>query len=350
MNGCGVVYKLAPQSGSSSYQETVLFTFHGSDGAAPLGPLLMDAAGNLYGTTYQGGKYGEGTVFELAPSGSSYVETVLHSFGKGDDGAYPHAGLIEAGGILYGTTIAGGRYSNAICKNSGGSPNGTCGTAFAVIAGTGKERVLHSFGSGNDGASPFAGLVQVNGTLYGATDLGGTPTEFHLCGTVFSLSTTGSEHVIHRFTNTPNDGCNPFGRLIAINGTLYGTTCCGGTYFGAHREGSVYSLDIATGVEKVLHNFGNGHDGSEPQAALVELDGRLYGTTNIGGVHCKPLGCGTIFSLLPIGSQYRVEVRFRNGAKGHFPTDALLALDGSLYGTTTSGGLHDLGTAFKLTP
>ncbi len=190
--------------------------------------------------------------------------------------------MIEVNGTLYGTTNAGGTYTNQrLCKDSGGSPNGTCGTVYSVNPATGTEQVLHSFGKFGDGASPFTALLNVGGTLYGTTDLGGTN---QFCGTVFSIGADGSgERVVHSFLNNPRDGCNPFASLINVKGTLYGTTCCGGGYYCSHCEGTLFSVDLSTGEEQVLHNFGNGDDGSEPVAAVTNVQGVLYGTTNIGG-------------------------------------------------------------------
>jgi uncharacterized repeat protein (TIGR03803 family) len=344
--GCGVIYELSPRRKGASYKQTILHAFGGVDGAAPDASLIMDATGNLYGTTYDGGRYHKGTVFKLSVSSSGYTESVLHSFGRGNDGAHPAAGLIDVNGTLYGTTVGGGTVRNGYLCMHGGSPNGTCGTAFSVSATTGKERVLHSFGSGSDGADPYAGLIDVNGTLYGTTDLGGEAQP--LCGTVFSMSTTGTEHILHSFRNTPDDGCNPFGTLIELNGTLYGTTCCGGTTYGPGREGTVFSVSAATGAERVLHNFGSSGDGTEPEAGMTDVKGTLYGTTGGGGIGITSC-CGVVFRLAPAGSRYRVVYRFKHPKDGEGLWGVLLYANDSLYGTTLEGGVFDLGTAFKLT-
>jgi uncharacterized repeat protein (TIGR03803 family) len=352
--GCGIVYRLVPTTGKKTYKLEVLHTFEGppGDGAASITTLLADKSGNLYGTTFYGGTYNGGTLFKLHPTSSGYTESIVHSFGYGQDAAYPISGVIEVKGTLYGTTNGGGAYTNvALCKTYGGSPNGTCGTVYSVNPATGAEQVLHSFGKpGPDGASPFTALLNVGGTLYGTTDLGGALSG---CGTVFSIGTDGSgERVVHSFLNNPRDGCNPFGSLIAVNGTLYGTTCCGGGYYCPHCEGTLFSIDLATGKEQVLHNFGNGSDGSQPVAAVTNVGGVLYGTTNIGGgTSCiSGDGCGTIFSFTPSTSNpaYKVLYDFNGGANGNSPRAALLYSHHAFYGTTSYGGKKGLGTGIKL--
>ncbi|MGA8534469.1 MAG: choice-of-anchor tandem repeat GloVer-containing protein [Candidatus Tumulicola sp.] len=344
--GCGVIYKLTPQMGKSTYKETVLVTFTGPNGAVPYASVHMVAGGDIFGTTYYGGQYKGGTVFKLHPSGSGYTESIIHSFGNGSDGAHPYARVLDMDGVLYGTTIGGGTHKRDLCKTIGGSQDGSCGTVFSIDLTTGAERVLHSFGAADDGASPYAGLIYANGTFYGTTDLGGRNA---YCGTVYNISLTGQERILHSFANAP-DGCKPLSALAWINGSLYGTTSRGGGNFGPAREGAVFSIDIATGVEQVLHKFGEGNDGSEPEGALLYSGGKLYGTTSLGGgtAGCT-YGCGTIFRLDPSGSQYRRLYAFGGGANGAAPTDRVLFTDGSFFGTTSAGGLHGFGTGFKLT-
>jgi uncharacterized repeat protein (TIGR03803 family) len=343
--GCGLIYELSLTSGSS-YKFTPLHKFGGMDGAAPDASLIMDASGSLYGTTFFGGTHGEGTVFKLSPSQSGYTESVLHSFGGSGDGAYPAASLINVNGMLYGTTVGGGVYSGSQCGYYG-----TCGTAFSVSAKSGKERVLHSFGGTGDGADPYAGLIYSKGALYGTTDIGGANFS---CGTVFSMTTAGNEHVLYSFLNVP-DGCNPFGNLLEVNGILYGTTCCGGTYYGSGLEGTIFSVSTTTGAEQVLHNFGGSGDGSEPQAGLIAVKGALYGTTGRGGLGSSGC-CGVVFSMAPSGASYSVLHRFRRNDQGAGLHGALLWTGGSFFGTTVVYGKRSpscpmgCGTAFKLSP
>ncbi len=212
-NHFGTVFKLAPDG-----TETVLyrFCFQGdpcTDGGSPYAGLIKDKAGNLYGTTAEGGTYSGGTVFRLAPDGS---ETVLYSFARGSDGAYPKAGLIaDSAGNLYGTTASGGGTG---CGGYG------CGTVFK-LAPEGTETVLYAF-TGNDGAYPEAGVITDSaGNFYGTTQQGGTNDN----GTVFKLAPDGTETVLYSFAGG-SDGSLPFAGLIADKkGHLYGTTSEGGS-------------------------------------------------------------------------------------------------------------------------
>ena len=272
----GTVFELTPIAGGG-WTEKVLYSFgNGTDGAYPEAGLIFDAVGNLYGTTYGGGTYGTGTVFELTPTGGgSWTEKVLHNFNdNGTDGFYPYAGLIfDAAGNLYGTTSQGGTYGD--------------GTVFELTPAAGgvwTEKVLYSFNAnGTDGTAPQAGLIfDAAGNLYGTTNQGGT----YLSGTVFELTPAGggvwTETVLHNFNDNGTDGAYPYAGLIFDGaGNLYGTTDGGGTYFG----GTVFELTPAAGgswTEKVLHNFNpNSTDGYEPYAGLIfDAAGNLYGTTD----------------------------------------------------------------------
>lgn len=189
---------------------TVLYNFTGgTDGLCPLGNLVRDSAGNLYGTTYRGGTYGFGTVYKVTPSGA---ETILYSFTGGLDGSFPAAGLVrDTKGNLYGTTTGGGPRAS--------------GTVFAVAPG-GKETVLHSFKNQPDGFSPVAGLaLDASGNLFGTTVIGGR----HDHGMVFEITAAGKELVLHNFTGS-TDGGSPGGSLVLDKyGSLYGTTAGGGS-------------------------------------------------------------------------------------------------------------------------
>jgi uncharacterized repeat protein (TIGR03803 family) len=304
---------------------TVLYAFTGGvDGGLPLAGLVRDGAGNLYGTTFQGGASGYGTVFKLDKTGE---ETVLHSFTAGWDGAYPQAGLVRDGaGNLYGTTVGGRR-----------------GSVVFRLNANGKETVLHTF-DGADGSDPMAGLVRdAAGNLYGTTAHGGQGGCDHGCGVVFKLDRTGKETVLHSFTGTGGDGAYPYAGLIRdAAGNLYGTTVQG----GSSDYGTVFKLD-KTGKETVLYSFtGTGGDGGAPDAGLVPDAARnLYGTTFGGGF----ADYGTVFKLDNTGKE-TVLYSFTGGADGEWP-DAGLVLDakGNLYGTTFSGGIHQIsGTVFKL--
>jgi uncharacterized repeat protein (TIGR03803 family) len=285
--GAGTVFKL-----DTTGHETVLYSFTGEfDGAFPYAGVIMDAAGNLYGTTSSGGfPPFTGTVFKLDPSGN---ETVLYAFTNRGDGDYPVAGVIrDANGNLYGTTYYGGA--------SG------AGTVFKLDT-LGTETVLYSFTGGADGSNPIAGVIMdAAGNLYGTTYFGGTAPECGSfgCGVVFELDTTGKETVLYTFpAGGQFDGANPTAGLIMdAAGNLYGTTQGGGG--GSNGAGIVFKLD-KTGKETELKIFTGSQDGGFPYAGLVrDKTGNLYGTGQRGGnlTDCtSPInnGCGVVFKITP---------------------------------------------------
>ena len=267
--------------------------------------LIFDAAGNLYGTTYNGGTGAEGTVFELSPNGDgTWAEKVIHNFFVNfhvNDGENPAAGLIlDATGNLYGTTYQGGSAGHGAVYEL--SPNGGGGWT---------EKLLHSFqvgGNNRDGSNPMGGLIfDTAGNLYGTTYNGGTAIE----GTAFELSPNGgggwTEKVIHNFFVNfhVNDGENPASGLIFdAAGNLYGTTYHG----GSTGHGAVFELSPNGGggwTQKLLHSFqvgGNQNDGANPQAGLIsDSAGNLYGTTTMGGTSDMggSGGVGTVFEVMP---------------------------------------------------
>jgi uncharacterized repeat protein (TIGR03803 family) len=206
--------------------------------------------------------------------------------------------LINVNGTLYGTTTEDGAKL--------GHSHLCCGTVFSVTT-AGKEQVLYKFAGGPaDGGSPVADLIDVNGTLYGTTAYGGSSgCESADCGTVFSVTTAGKEEVLHSFTGD-SDGATPSAGLINVNGTLYGTTAYGGgSVFcnGGIGCGTIFSV-TTTGAEQVLHTFAGGSaDGANPLADLIDGKGTLYGTTECGGPKCGRTvglhGCGTVFAFTP---------------------------------------------------
>jgi uncharacterized repeat protein (TIGR03803 family) len=282
--GCGTVFKINPNTGA----EQVIYSFNGGvDGYNPNYSLIV-VGGILYGTTEIGGgsgcesNIGCGTVFSVTTSGK---ETVLYSFKGGKDGWWPEAGLFNVGGVFYGTTTFGGGTG---CGGSG------CGVVFAVTP-EGNENVLYRFKGGSDGYMPHAGLINVNGALYGTTEYGGGTGCGSGCGTVFSVSTSGTEKVLYTFQGG-SDGCNPITSLIDVKGKLYGTTVdC-----GANFVGTVFSV-TTSGTESIVYAFQGGSDGAFPYSGVVDVKGTLYGTTTVGGDNtCLPgTGCGTVFSVTP---------------------------------------------------
>ena len=321
----GTVWDVTP-----SGTETILHSFqnNGTDGGNPSADLARDKEGNLYGTTFDGGAYGSGTLFELNPFGT---ETILYSFnpGNGTDGGNPSAGLVlDKEGNLYGTTLYDGAYSG--------------GSVFELTP-SGTETILWSFGSGTDGYSPLAGLVlDKKGNLYGTTLLGGA----YGGGTVFEVTPSGTETILHSFDPNGTDGSYPYGRLVRDKkGNLYGTTSTGGAY----GYGAVFEV-TPSGTETILHSFdANGTDGYSPFAALVlDKGGNLYGTTENGGTY----DYGTVFELTPAGTE-TILYSFNpgNGTDGYYPFSGLvLDKKGNLYGTTLFGGAYSYGTVYKVTP
>jgi uncharacterized repeat protein (TIGR03803 family) len=302
--GCGTVFELTPKAGGG-WTEKILYSFkdNGKDGTNPYGSLIFDASGNLYGTTGYGGVHGLnwGTVFELTPkAGGGWTEKVLHSFGMGNDTVYPNPGLIlDASGNLYGTTWEGGT-------------NGY-GTVFELTpkAGGGwTEKILHSFGKVEDGQNPYDNslIFDASGNLYGTTFGGGaesTGCNDYGCGTVFELTPKAGggwkEKILHSFNDYSRDGYNPYAGLIFdASGNLYGTTANGGGCNDPYSCGTVFELTPKAGggwTEKTLHSFNDKpKDGYHPNASLIfDASDNLYGTTAEGGTY----GYGTVFEVKP---------------------------------------------------
>jgi uncharacterized repeat protein (TIGR03803 family) len=274
-------------------------------------------------------------VFAIATSGK---ETLLYSFGKDSgDGTGPGAGLINVNGTLYGTASGGG----ANCNSMGG-----CGTVFTITP-SGKETVLHSFGGSGDGIYPVAELINVKGTLYGTTTLGGASNE----GTVFAITTSGKETVLYSFKGGTEDGARPNAGLTNAKGTLYGTTSFGGdTVKGCNAGcGTVFAI-TTSGTETVLHSFGGSSDGAFPQAGLINVNSTLYGTTASAGANCSPsFACGTVFAVSMSGTE-TVLHSFGGSGDGAYPLAGLIDVKGTLYGTTNFGGANAAGTVFSLSP
>jgi uncharacterized repeat protein (TIGR03803 family) len=285
-HGYGTVFELS--HGADGWKENVLFSFPQPPtkyGCCPYAGVVMDPAGNLYGTA--------GSAFELSPGSYGWTVTVLHDFfGQHGDGYGPFAGVIlDSPGNLYGTTEHGGG-----SKNCGGG----CGTAYELRHmpdGTWKEAILHRFGSFGDGAFPGVGalVLDKSGNVYGTTDIGG-PAGY---GTVFKLTHQANgrwkETILHSFTPGANGDHVSAGVVFDRVGNLYGTTIGGGAGCDC---GVVYKLaPQANGKWKytVLHTF-TGYDGAQPDANLIlDKKGNLYGTTATGGAG----GAGVAFELTP---------------------------------------------------
>jgi uncharacterized repeat protein (TIGR03803 family) len=348
---CGTVYSFDLVTGI----EQVVYAFRvggGTDvtgGSSPNGGLTH-IGDMLYGTIAGGIPF---TIKPpiLLPSQVFSVDTktgaeqVVHSFTGRSDGQDLVSDTIKVSGILYGTTMLGGAAGY--------------GTVFALNPKTGAEKVLYSFQGGTDGAKPFSRLLNVNGLLYGTTQNGGN--NRCGCGTVFVLNPeTGAEKVLYRFKGN-SDGRAPSGRLLYVNPMLYGTTSLGGTgdraKCGGSSCGTIFAVNSTTGTETIVHSFGGGLDGFCPCGGLTELRGKLYGVTAYGG---EGGGFGTIYSLDLTSGTERVLYAFTGNTDGAYPSGALLKVDGVLYGTASGGGagyftcgaetVGPCGTLFAITP
>ncbi len=377
---------------------SVIYSFEGgSDGEYADTDLVMDASGNIYGTTVQGGQHASGTVWELSPNGGSYTHTVLYSFTGSSDGAQPYKGVtVDAQGNLLGTTVTGG----------GGLCEGGCGVVYKLTknGNTWKQSVIYTFAGGGDGSGPGAGLtIDELGNVYGTTPTGGVNGQ----GTIYELSPKGQDwkfKVIHAFTGADGIGGSA-GRLTPSNGSFYGTATSGGvsdagtayvltpndkgkwkykviyqflgtpgagfpyggltfdatgnafgtTYYdGANDAGSVYELtprDHGLWKEKLLYSFQNNTDGNSPISTLAaDADGNLYGTTSAGG----QLNDGTIFRMAQKGRRW-IETIQHNFAgapgDGASPYSGMVSDGhGHFFGATTEGGADDEGAIYEFTP
>jgi uncharacterized repeat protein (TIGR03803 family) len=378
----GGVYQLAqPAKQGDPWTESVLYVFQGNskgDGATPEGGLIIDGAGNLYGTTAYGGtgncvllgnSVGCGTVYELSPpaqKGGQWAETVLYSFPTAKQGYFPSGDLVfDGGGKLYGATVFGGDKGTTCDKFYGGQ----CGTVFELsppkTKGSGwTEKVLHAFAGGTDGANPNGGLVlDGKGAIYGTTAWGGnTDCQGPGCGTAFRLkppTRTGgiwTEKVLHRFTDG-TDGADPNGGLIfnATGGVLYGTAGGG----GSQGLGVVFQLAVKrNGVwaESILHDFTDNAHGRGPGGPLTsDAAGNLYGTA-LGGTYFR----GVLFRLTSrsrAGKWVFADVySFAGSPDGSYPlADVIFDKNGNLYGATGGGGTGQAcqggcGTVFAVSP
>lgn len=385
----------------------LLYSFSGKpDGANPYGPLIFDSAGNLYGTTWSGGTNGFGTVFKLTLSGGKWTETVLHNFsGDPNDGSNPESRLVfDKSGNIYGTTWYGGQWAS-----------GTVFELSPRSDGTWKQTILVSFnccnGSG-DAANPNSGVfLDANGNIYGTTEYGGDVILCYGdeagCGAFFELSPSGSgwkETVLYSFAQTP-DAALPWGDLIQDKaGNFYDTSLFGGaqeysgTVFelspaggGGWTESVIYTDENGEGIdnelgglifnsqgnlygvggsgvfelvkspegwkETNLYKFGNPPAPSNPYAGVVLYKNSiLYGTTDWGGgggESCQTNGCGTVYELRKINGAWQEHTlyNFSNPVNGAEP-QAAVVLDsaGNLYGTTVNGGAYGNGTVYEITP
>jgi len=369
----------------------------GTDGEYLDTELVVDGAGNIYGTSVQGGKFGGGTVFQVTPAG---VHTVLYDFTGGADGGEPYKGVtLDAQGNLYGTAVTGG----------GGSCEGGCGVVFMLTksGGTWTQSVIHTFTGGADGSGPGSPVAfDKYGNLYGTTPTGGTSGMGVLyqlkpdgtgawqlrvihtftggsdggggsagrllidgAGNIFGVCTVGGANgsgtvfevlpnhgnwqftTLYAFKDQP-DGALPYGGLVSDRlGNLYGTTY----YAGASDVGTVYKLTRGSGswTESVLYSFKGGSDGASPISTLVsDSSGNFYGTTSDGGA--ASCSCGVIFKMTRAANGQWVEsvaYRFPGMPSPGFAYNGMVRdTAGNLYGATVHGGGNNDGAIYQLVP
>ncbi len=275
-DGCGVVFQLTRSA------ENVLHSFTaGSDGFGPGGAVTFDPAGRMYGTTPDGGAYSEGVVYVVSRAGRQWHERVVHAFSGGQDGGIGSLGslMLDASGTLYGVTELGGANGDGI--------------VYALSPKSRTLTTLYAFKGAPDASSPYGGLVaDSSGNLYGTTYYGGA----HGLGTVFELTKTASgyhERVLHSFGGGQDGSSSTSTLVLAKSGELYGTTSGGG---GTCDCGTIFAVNARTGKERVLHRFGGGTDGAYSYYGLTQgPSGTFYGTTVAGGTFNQ----GTVFAFTP---------------------------------------------------
>jgi uncharacterized repeat protein (TIGR03803 family) len=385
----------------------MIYSFGGGpDGEYLDTDLVIDKAGNIYGTSVQGGAHSSGTVWRLSPSANGWTHTVLYNFRGGTDGGEPYKGVaLDAQGNLYGTAGVGGKFVGP-CSDTG------CGVVFKLTNSSRvwTYKVIHSFTGGSDGYGPGSPpVVDKHGNVYGMTPTGGTNacacgvvfqlkpeadghwefTVIHAfvggndgiggsagrplldhAGNLYSVSTAGGANgkgiafqlrhteegswkqtILYTFKGLPDAGFPYSGLTFDAEGNLYGTTY----YDGANGDGSVYQLshqDDGSWKERVLYSFKGGADGSGPIGTLVFAKGNLLGTTSADG--SAACGCGTIFKLASLGGdlwEESVVFRFPGAPKPAFAYNGMTPDSlGNLFGATVHGGTTDDGAIYKLTP
>jgi len=273
--------------------------------------------GSLYGSFgLVDGGFGGGGVYEVNASGA---RRILNA------GGAPYGGLTAVNGVLYGTDKESATYE---------------GVFSLTLAG--KKKLVFDLSTFGD--SPPAGeLIYVNGELYGAITDSSDGDCFCVWGVEYKVSPSGTGQLIYRFTGASDDEY-PAAGLVYLNGELYGTTSCYDPVYGQfYCSGTVFSLS-PTGAETTLYRFKGGSDGIHPFASLVYLHGLLYGTTVGGGTGNN----GVVFAISPSGAEH-VVYRFKNTPDGSYPLAHLTVVGDALYGTTVNGGANGLGSIFRVT-
>jgi uncharacterized repeat protein (TIGR03803 family) len=344
-----VAITILSASSSAASRERILYTFQGISGANPAAPLVADAKGDLYGTAANGCAYNYGCVFELSHSAGRWTETVLYSF-SGSDGATPGTSVVlDSAGNIYGTTSLGGDFNSGVAFKLTPSSSGPW-----------TETVLHSFGSGTDGQVPSELILSPSGDLYGITQFGGTASGQDNGGTVYRLTFANNawtETILYSFPGQflGPDGDLPVGGLaIDKEGNLYGVTQAGGTA----GKGAVFTLARAADgsfTERIIHSF-HVSDGDLPNSTpVLDSAGNLYGTTYFGGNAniCPPDGCGVIYELTKNANGSWSEIVLRELQKQDgWQAVGPVVFDraGNLYAAAQAGGAYSWGSIYEITP
>ncbi|HSC20063.1 MAG TPA: choice-of-anchor tandem repeat GloVer-containing protein [Rhizomicrobium sp.] len=321
----------------------VIYSFEGgADGEYADTDLVRDSAGNLYGTTVQGGTHASGTVWQLHPNGDgSWTHIVLYSFSGGADGAEPYKGVtLDAAGNIYGTAVTGG----------GGVCEGGCGVAYKLTnnGGSWTQSVIHQFTGGDDGSGPGARLtLDDSGNVYGMAPTGGA----NGAGTIFEMRPakhgTYRLKVLHAFTGIDGIGGSA-GALVMHDGSLFGAATAGGT----NGAGTIYRLSLdqrGMWKFKVIYNFLDEPDAGFPYGGLTfDALGNIYGTTYYACAN--DIGC--VYELSPRRGEWKEKVLYSfSGSDGSGPIGSVnLDSAGNIYGTTSEGGAAADGVIFKLVP
>ncbi len=352
--GCGAVFKLTHKG--SGWAFSPLYSFLGdNDGASPSARVSIGPNGILYGTTSSGGGWNGGTVFSLRPPAAacktalcSWNESVLYRFSNSLDGLSPGYGdvVFDQAGNLYGTTYQGG---------SGPCGGGPCGVVYKLTPSNGgwTESALYSFTGTSGGNGPYAGVIfDQAGNLYGTTSEGGNGGCNGLgCGTVFQLTPSGSgwtENVLYAFQNS-SDGANPIGGLIfGPSGSLYGTTSGVGK-----GKSTVFELTPSSGNWSFAPLCNLAGSGGSTASLIMDAAGNLYGTALNGGAY----GSGSVFKLSPSGEGWTYTSLHDFCAGGPPCSDGaqpwgnvILDANGNLYGTARAGGPGNYGVVFEIAP
>ena len=351
--GFGTAYELSPAMGGG-WNESLIYLFAGgADAAQPSGSLIFDSSGNLYGVSQAGGANNRGTVYELSPSASGWTEKILYSFAGNSDGQSPTGSVtFDKTGNLYGTTLQGGDSAN--CFQG-------CGTVFILtLTSTGgwAEKPIISFDGGPDGGAPGGNLlIDINSNVYGTTLEGGTvnancPVG---CGLVFRLTPQLTFWRLSRLFTFQGGGSGSGPNALAFDtlGNLYGDTSFGGPACTVDIGcGVVYQLTPAAGQwkQRILHAFTGRRDGTQPAGVAFDSFGNLFGTTNYGATGNN----GIVWELTPTTSgpwTLTLIYSFGHGFSGARPNAGVIVdANGNLFATTTAGGVFGRGSAIALTP